>query len=933
MLTAKSARPNASKPVFHWSALDQAISKPVTLFIAPPGYFSSDSLAKSLFDGERSIIWLRIGVEDRDPATFLLSLIASVRRIRADFEPTTLDWMRRAPGPVFGWPVLYSRLAKEISEIMPPKSAIVLEHLHHLIGNQPTLALLGKDFLPEIPERIPRILISHLPLPSGILLPDTPVIEVDALRIDVQGGIELANRFELDVSNRNIERAINLLQGREVPLAGLFSASRTLGPVVFKNAVNHSANGHQLLGWVARNWLSASSAGDIQALGLAMDLDYCHPRMNQAALGFPVQPSGPWLQDLTDQWSRIWCTWKDPLRSALGMKPFHDPAAICRIAEYLLGQGAVENAVDLYLGAGEMTRAAQVIENTASRMLDLGQWMTMKSWLTQFSDEVLAAWPELIYVRGEIDAANGSIREARRSFSTAANLYVDRQNGDEACKSLLAEATLAAWEDDLVRAQACAISANALARRSGNAWYQAWANWELGCLAAFSDRLDEALIYFRQPGNLVSNPMVDELFEKAKKLVLRQRMMKRQRELHQRATRRLQQSELEAADQLRTIIQTPPSTLPSLLAVHGWKDIPLMIKLASQPPVPEAFDEIPERQGFWKNLLNLLGELFTPGHGQMESRSDDLQEAKSPLPMAPFLPDPYLDGDLEEEESGLLTNSEPEDFLSTFDTQLSLDENQPDKTHINASVVVYSLGIFRLFREDELIEAWTSRKALSILKYLLSENGATVPREVLMDKFWPDSDPEASRRSLHQAIYVLRQTLRIKGDETHYIQFENDGYRLNPEVGLWQDDLQFEKHYKAGQNWEKKGNSEKAAREYYAAESLYQDHYLSEDLYDEWTNSRREYLWQIYLYMVHHLSRHYLDHRDYASAISLAARVLSIDNCQEGAHQVLIRSYLAQGQRQLAIRQYQLCVQALKDELDAQPSVETRDLYQMVLQG
>jgi DNA-binding SARP family transcriptional activator len=43
-----------------------------------------------------------------------------------------------------------------------------------------------------------------------------------------------------------------------------------------------------------------------------------------------------------------------------------------------------------------------------------------------------------------------------------------------------------------------------------------------------------------------------------------------------------------------------------------------------------------------------------------------------------------------------------------------------------------------------------------------------------------------------------------------------------------------------------------------------------------------------------------------------------------------MRCYLAQGQRHLALRQYQMCTETLRQELDLGPSVETEQLYQSI---
>jgi DNA-binding SARP family transcriptional activator len=45
-----------------------------------------------------------------------------------------------------------------------------------------------------------------------------------------------------------------------------------------------------------------------------------------------------------------------------------------------------------------------------------------------------------------------------------------------------------------------------------------------------------------------------------------------------------------------------------------------------------------------------------------------------------------------------------------------------------------------------------------------------------------------------------------------------------------------------------------------------------------------------------------------------------------------MKSYLAQGQRQLALRQYQVCIQNMKEELGVEPSQPTRALYHQIAQ-
>src|SRR5262249_9659444 len=77
----------------------------------------------------------------------------------------------------------------------------------------------------------------------------------------------------------------------------------------------------------------------------------------------------------------------------------------------------------------------------------------------------------------------------------------------------------------------------------------------------------------------------------------------------------------------------------------------------------------------------------------------------------------------------------------------------------SASLTVNCLGMFRVYRNSQIITQWHSLKGQSIFKYLVAHHGTAISKDVLMDVFWPDADHESARRNLHQAIYSLRQTM------------------------------------------------------------------------------------------------------------------------------------------------------------------------------
>ena len=242
-------------------------------------------------------------------------------------------------------------------------------------------------------------------------------------------------------------------------------------------------------------------------------------------------------------------------------------------------------------------------------------------------------------------------------------------------------------------------------------------------------------------------------------------------------------------------------------------------------------------------------------------------------------------------------------------------------------LVIYCLGQFRVFQRDQLIGEWNGLKGQAILKYLIAHRSAPVAKDVLIDVFWRDAEPEATRRNLHQAVYSLRQTLRRRDPDVQYILFENNQYRLNPAVSIWLDFEVFQSHVQAGRRFHDADQLERAMVEYASAESLYQGDFFAEDIYDDWPRPQRERIRTLYLDIADRLSDYHLKQAQYSAAIALCQKVLTIDNCVEEAHRRLMRCYVAQGQRHLAIRQYHICVQALAEELQVPPDEQTTALY------
>jgi DNA-binding SARP family transcriptional activator len=160
--------------------------------------------------------------------------------------------------------------------------------------------------------------------------------------------------------------------------------------------------------------------------------------------------------------------------------------------------------------------------------------------------------------------------------------------------------------------------------------------------------------------------------------------------------------------------------------------------------------------------------------------------------------------------------------------------------------------------------------------------------------------------------------------------FQEGTYRLNPDLAIWLDVEEFERHVAAGRRGEDAGQLAAATAEYEVATGLYQGDFLADDPYEEWPVLARERLRVAYLDTLDRLAQLYFSQGKYAACATLCQQMLAQDSCREDAHCRLMRCYSRQGQHHLALRQYQTCVEALRADLDVEPGPSTVQLYERI---
>lgn len=261
-----------------------------------------------------------------------------------------------------------------------------------------------------------------------------------------------------------------------------------------------------------------------------------------------------------------------------------------------------------------------------------------------------------------------------------------------------------------------------------------------------------------------------------------------------------------------------------------------------------------------------------------------------------------------------------------------------------AALRVLTLGGLRVWCDgnEVVATAWGREKALHLFQFYVTMNGQYLHKEQIIDRLWPELDPRRADRDFKVALNSIHKALepaRAPFGEPRFVRRHGLAYGLNLE-NVWLDSDVYELLIAAGnQAMPSAGdrapdgaNVDRAIACYETAVMLYRGDYLPERRYEDWTSAERERLQVLALGTLTRLAE-LICARNPLESVRLTQRVLAIDPVWEDAYRVQMRAYVAQGNRPLALRTYQQCVDTLRREFDIEPLPDTRDLYEQVRRG
>jgi DNA-binding SARP family transcriptional activator len=219
------------------------------------------------------------------------------------------------------------------------------------------------------------------------------------------------------------------------------------------------------------------------------------------------------------------------------------------------------------------------------------------------------------------------------------------------------------------------------------------------------------------------------------------------------------------------------------------------------------------------------------------------------------------------------------------------------------------------------------RQALTLLRLLVLRGGTAVDRSVLSETLWPGVDESAGANRLHGVIHALRSA--IEPDlPSGWLFIKSDGELYWFDLGSphWVDLYAFRSLLSSAASAEREGRASSAIADLEGALALYRGDLFADaqdtSLFEGYRVQERERC----IGACKRLSALLAAEGEHEEAARCLRRALELDRLREDVHVQLMERLQAAGRRQDALAHYQVCVQTLREELDAAPLPTTVEL-------
>lgn len=248
---------------------------------------------------------------------------------------------------------------------------------------------------------------------------------------------------------------------------------------------------------------------------------------------------------------------------------------------------------------------------------------------------------------------------------------------------------------------------------------------------------------------------------------------------------------------------------------------------------------------------------------------------------------------------------------------------------------IYTLGHFEVKSRKKVLsdDCKRSQQLWNLFKYIFTYRNKRIIQENFFDVLWGDKECDNPVKALQNLVYRLRMLINYEGinkEGESIINYSQGCYSWNKEVDYWTDVDEFEELYKKAKAAENSDDFINAIELYKQALLLYKGDYLSEDSYNEWLTTVRNYYHRIYMDIIVRLTKLLKQYGRNEEILIICEEALMIESFEESLHIIYIEALIQVGDIKQAQNQYEYVTSMLYKEMGVKPSTALRNLYHKI---
>ncbi|HBD08555.1 MAG TPA: hypothetical protein DCZ69_09855, partial [Syntrophobacteraceae bacterium] len=473
LLSSKLAAPRTSDTMLRerlLSLMNLSTVKRLTTVVAGAGYGKTTLVAQAVSRCTVKTVWYRLDALDRDVVTFVNYLVAGIRKHHPGFGAEVLDYLRKIHNPADELRSVLTLFLSESEEISGEDLIIVLDD-YHTVNESPEIRETMEILLTNLSPSIHLILTSR----------SEPALSLSKLRamrevIDIReedlaftaGEIEqlYLQVFDFSLNRSDIDTICHKVGGW---VSGLILLCHSLrgkpAAEIGTNLVSLRGSRRTIFKYLEENVYGSLSPEKQEFLIKTsifprITISFCDRLLN-------VHYSADVLRYLEDNhlftssidreqhWYSYHQLFRDFLLSRL--KEELDHASIARLyrdaALLLERSGDEDEAVGLYLQAGEYERACSLLKYAGKRLFKEGRFHLLNSYLSKIPAEFLDEHPWIQFQQAQLEGLSGKLQIAVKIYGRALDRFVEQMDR-EGIQSCLVESGLIDFQTgDLSKAQ------------------------------------------------------------------------------------------------------------------------------------------------------------------------------------------------------------------------------------------------------------------------------------------------------------------------------------------------------------------------------------------------------------------------------------------------------------------------------------------------